>query len=96
MFLFYLIFLNCLVYVVLNADVIEMVKWKDVEHSGCGLHQHFLWVVVFILIFCPDRVWKVERTSFSYICVVEFSLFVLLHCIQLTSIILVFLVRNRH
>jgi hypothetical protein len=40
--LLYLTFLNCLGYVVLDADVIEIVKWKDVEHSGCGLHQHFL------------------------------------------------------
>jgi len=78
MFLLYLTFLNCLGYVVLDADVIEMVKWKDVERSGCGLHQHFLWVVVVTLIFYADRVWKVERTTFSYICVFEFSLFLLL------------------
>jgi len=42
MLLIYLTFLNCLGYVVLDADVIEMVKWKDVERSYCGLHQHFL------------------------------------------------------
>jgi hypothetical protein len=75
-FLLYLIFLNCLGYVVLDADIIEMVKWKDVECSGCGLLQRFLWVVVVTLNIYPERVWKVERTSFSYICVVEFSLFI--------------------
>jgi len=53
-----------------------MVQWKDVECSGCGLVQHFLWVVVVTLIFYPEREWKVERTSFSDICVAEFSLFV--------------------
>jgi len=78
MVLFYLIFLNCLVYVVLDADVIEMVKWKGVERSGCGLHQHILWVVVVTLFFYPDRVRKVERTCFSYIWVVEFRLFIVL------------------
>ena len=39
MFLLYLTFLNWLGYVILDADVIEMVKWKDVERSGCGLHS---------------------------------------------------------
>jgi hypothetical protein len=76
MFLLHLIFLNCLGYVVLEADVIEMVKWKDVEHSGCGLLQHFLWVVMVTLNFYLERVWIVERISFSYVCVVEFSLFI--------------------
>jgi hypothetical protein len=51
MFLLYLTFLNCLGYVVLDADVIELVKWKDAERSGCGLHQHFLWIVVVTLFF---------------------------------------------
>lgn len=78
MFLLYLTFLNCLGYVVLDASVIEMVKWIDVERSGCGLHKQFLWVVLVTLIFYPDRLWKVERTSFSYICVAEFSLFIIL------------------
>jgi len=32
-----------------------MVQWKDVERSGCGLLQLFLWVVVVTLIFYLER-----------------------------------------
>jgi hypothetical protein len=82
MSLLYLTFLNCLGYVVLDANVIEMVKWEDVEHSGCGLHKHFLWVVVVTLIFYLDSVESGENFLFIHLC----CLFQLVHSTDCTQL----------